>query len=374
MSPLSSVWIRRTILGIGLSLAVACVRAGTETPAAPSKPDEKASPAAAAKPEEKAPAAVATKAEEKAPATVAATEAKPAVVDLAELGIANSDCLDCHKAKFKPRKAGGPKEWVGVKPDGFTKSVHGKLNCIDCHVTIKETPHETDTKLPPAQCASCHEKEVNQYSTSIHGVSHKMGESEAASCASCHGTHEMVPVKHLESPVFKLNLPQTCGKCHDDKRLTAEYRIGNAHAAGSYLDSIHGKALQKMGLIVAPSCNDCHGVHDIKRTVDHNSKSNHANVATTCGTCHLGIEETYNKSVHGQLLLKGDKKGPVCTDCHTAHDIEKPATAHFKAESDLRCGKCHEDRLKHYNETYHGKAMALGQPNVASAVAACYDC
>jgi cytochrome b subunit of formate dehydrogenase len=42
--------------------------------------------------------------------------------------------------------------------------------------------------------------------------------------------------------------------------------------------------------------------------------------------------------------------------------------------SDARCGKCHEDRLEHYRDTYHGKAMALGKPNVASAVAACYDC
>ena len=87
-----------------------------------------------------------------------------------------------------------------------------------------------------------------------------------------------------------------------------------------------------------------------------------------------GIEETYDKSVHGQLLAKGDKRGPVCTDCHTAHEIETPKNGHFKMASDQRCGKCHEDRLEHYRDTYHGKAMALGKPNVASDVAACYDC
>ena len=140
------------------------------------------------------------------------------------------------------------------------------------------------------------------------------------------------------------------------------------------MDSIHGRALLKMGLIVAPSCNDCHGVHDIKRSVDRNSPINHANVAKTCGKCHVGVEEIYNKSVHGQLLAKGDERGPVCTDCHTAHEIETPANGHFKMASDQRCGKCHEDRLEHYRDTYHGKAMALGKPNVASDVAACYDC
>ncbi|MCX6952315.1 MAG: hypothetical protein NTV51_09145 [Verrucomicrobia bacterium] len=286
--------------------------------------------------------------------------------------LANKECMDCHEAEFKARKSGQPKEWVGVRPEPFAKSVHGKANCVDCHSGIKEAEH--GSKVPPAQCASCHEKEAGQYATSIHGMSHKMGASDAAACASCHGTHEMVPVKQGNSPVFKLNLAKTCGTCHDDAKLTKEYRMGKTEAAGHYLDSIHGKALVKMGLIVAPSCNDCHGVHDIKRSIDKDSRSNHANIAKSCGTCHVGIEDTYNASVHGQLLKKGDKKGPVCTDCHSAHDIEKPATAHFKGASDQSCGKCHEDRLEHYRETYHGKAMALGQPNVASDVAACYDC
>jgi cytochrome b subunit of formate dehydrogenase len=129
-----------------------------------------------------------------------------------------------------------------------------------------------------------------------------------------------------------------------------------------------------MGLIVAPSCNDCHGVHDIKRTVDRSSPINHANVAKTCGKCHVKVEQVYNQSVHGQLLAKGDPRGPVCTDCHNAHAIEPPVNGHFKMASDRRCGKCHEDRLEHYRDTYHGKAMALGKPNVASEVAACFDC
>ncbi len=284
----------------------------------------------------------------------------------------NSECLDCHEAEFKPRKKGQPAEWIGIQLAPYAASVHGKLNCVDCHQGISETPHTS--KLPPAQCASCHEKAAGQYAKSIHGISHQMGASDAASCASCHGTHAMVPVKQADSPVFKLNLPKTCSTCHDNAKLTQAYRMGKTDAASHYLDSIHGRALVKMGLVVAPSCNDCHGVHDIKRSIDKDSHSNHANIAKSCGKCHLGIEETYNASVHGQLLVKGDKLGPVCTDCHSAHDIEKPATAHFKELSDQSCGKCHQDRLEHYRETYHGKAMALGQPNKAADVAACYDC
>ena len=286
--------------------------------------------------------------------------------------VANSDCMDCHEAEPLPKSKGGPGKFTGVRLEFFQKSVHGKLNCVDCHAGITETPHPS--KLPPAQCASCHAGEVKQYGTSIHGMSHAMGVSEAATCTSCHGTHEIMPVKQLDSPVFKLNLPRTCGACHDNPGLTEEYRLKYPHVADQFLDSIHGRALLQMGLIIAPSCNDCHGVHDIKRSIDRASRTNHANIAKTCGTCHLGIEQIYNESVHGRLLAKGDRRGPVCSDCHTAHQIVTPTGVNFKALSDQRCGRCHEDRLAHYNETYHGKAMALGRPNVASAVAACYDC
>ncbi len=359
--------LARRIAALFLIVA-ALSQAADESTAPPASPAP--APAASSPAEPVAPApADAAKAEAD---DVAAAAAANAVAAPAGPAVPNSECMDCHEAELKAPKKGAEPVWVGVRPEVFAKSVHGKLNCIDCHADIKEVPHED--KLAPAQCASCHDQAVTQYATSIHGMSLKMGGDDAASCASCHGTHDIVPVKQIDSPVFKLNLPKTCGTCHDNPQLAQTYRMGTKELTGHYLDSIHGKALTQMGLIVAPSCNDCHGVHDIKRSVDKTSRTNHANIAQACGTCHLGIEEIYKESVHGQLLAKGDKKGPVCTDCHTAHDIEKPSNAHFKANSDASCGKCHEDRLHHYRETYHGKAMALGEPNAAPDVAACYDC
>ena len=105
-----------------------------------------------------------------------------------------------------------------------------------------------------------------------------------------------------QPPVHLRQVPRQHG-------LTGEYRMRFPDVATQYQDSIHGEALLKKGLIVAPSCNDCHGVHDIKRSVDRSSPINKANLADTCGKCHVGVEETYNKSVHGQLLPKGDSRG-----------------------------------------------------------------
>jgi len=285
---------------------------------------------------------------------------------------ANSDCLDCHLDPNTTRVVNGKTESLVFPANAFAHSVHANLACVDCHTSIKQLVH--DSPLPPPDCTRCHEQEAKAYATSIHGVSHLLGSSGAANCWDCHGSHGILSVTNPASPVFKLNLPFTCAKCHSNPGLTKEYEINHPEAANQYLDSIHGQALLKMGLIVAPSCDDCHGVHDIKRAVDRDSPINHANVAKTCGKCHLGVEKIYDQSIHGQLLAKGDSRGPVCTDCHTAHQIVNPEGNNFKAISDERCGKCHQDRLAHYRDTYHGKAMALGRPNIAPRVAACYDC
>ena len=205
--------------------------------------------------------------------------------------VSNSDCLECHEktGDRKPSDKDTGADIEVIRTAAFVRSVHGKLQCVDCHTTVKDVQHED--KLPPVNCAACHAGEAKAYATSIHGMSNAMGKSSAATCLSCHGNaHETVPVRHADSPVFKLNLPQTCAACHSNAKLTEEYRIANAHAASNYLDSIHGKALLKMGLIVAPSCNNCHGVHDIKRSVDRSSRTNHANIAATCGECHVGIQ------------------------------------------------------------------------------------
>jgi len=295
---------------------------------------------------------------------------KPPAVPPAQF--TNSNCLDCHLDPNTTRVVNGKTESLVFPTAAFQKSVHARLACVDCHTGVKQLVH--DSPLPLPDCTGCHTDEAKAYGASIHGVSHMLGASGAATCWDCHGSHDILPVNDPTSPVFKLNLPATCAKCHSNAGLTKEYAISRPEAAGQYMESIHGRALLQMGLIVAPSCNDCHGVHDIKRAVDRDSPINHANVAKTCGKCHVGVEKTYNQSIHGQLLAQGDPRGPVCTTCHSAHEIVNPDDTNFKALSDARCGQCHADRLEHYQDTYHGKAVALGRPNVAPQVAACYNC
>ena len=71
----------------------------------------------------------------------------------------NQACLDCHEAappdkKEKDAESNPAIEILRTGP--FSKSVHGKLLCVDCHVSVTGIPH--DDKLPKAQCASCHKE------------------------------------------------------------------------------------------------------------------------------------------------------------------------------------------------------------------------
>jgi len=295
--------------------------------------------------------------------------------------IPNADCLICHRDQTLTKtNAQGAVKLLYLDAAKLGASVHQSNACVNCHTDLTDQHPDDNVPAQPANCVGCHdsggahEKAAKEYATSIHGVSHTLGATAAAGCSDCHGSHDMQPIRNADSPVFKMNLPSTCARCHTNAAMSAEYQIKYPQAAAQYLDSIHGRALLKLGLIVAPSCNDCHGIHDIKRSVDRSSPIHPSNIAKTCGKCHVGVEKIYNESVHGQLLARGATNAPVCTTCHSAHSIENPAGIHFKATSDQKCGQCHQDRYEYYHETYHGKAMALGRPNDAPEVAACFDC
>jgi len=74
-----------------------------------------------------------------------------------------------------------------------------------------------------------------------------MGPSGAAGCADCHGSHAILSVTNVNSAVYKMNLPATCASCHSNPGLTKEYQMKYPEAAAQYMDSIHGRALLKMG-------------------------------------------------------------------------------------------------------------------------------
>ena len=281
-------------------------------------------------------------------------------------------CFTCHGEKdLSTVNEKGENVSLYVNDSLFVSSAHGTFNCIDCHASLAGTDDSGhDTPVKAVDCSSCHGGVAEIYRTSIHGQLLAMGDRDVPQCSSCHGKHDIFPAKDRRSKVNKFNLMYTCAGCHENPELKAKRKFPRPDAVPQFYESVHARGLINDGLIVAPSCNDCHGTHDIQVAESPVSPIYRKNVYHTCGKCHTRVEEVYRQSIHGRLVESGDKRGPVCIDCHESHKIISPETIAYKQYSDQRCGHCHQARLERYRETFHGKAMALGNTRVA----ACSDC
>jgi len=272
---------------------------------------------------------------------------------------AETDCLSCHGDAGLQDASGHS---VGVDGGKFHASIHGSLNCGDCHTAVKDYPHpDPATKV---KCETCHADQAAGLAGSVH--------SNAAEhpCTSCHGNaHEIFPKDDKRSAVYPLNVPRTCGACHGNDGMAKKHGLATVYP--SYIDSIHGFALSKEGLLVAANCQSCHGSHHILSRTNPLSPTYKTNIPKTCGNCHAGITADYEDGVHGKAVASGHLDAPVCSDCHTAHAIEQPTAAAFRMQSTPICGSCHKDKFSTYRDTFHSQLGALGG---YVETARCWDC
>lgn len=298
-------------------------------------------------------------------------------------GQANDECLVCHGEKELEAESG---KRVYVDGQALDRSVHGQagLSCIDCHADlarIQEFPHPSPLKA--VECRSCHDEAGREFQASIHALAgRELGEENAVGCSDCHGTHDIRATDDFDSPVFPLNLPATCERCHLTKAITTK---GPAFVR-QYRESVHFKALEKSGLTMSANCGHCHGAHETRRVTDPLSLVSRKNIIQTCGRCHVGIRRDYLEGVHGKDYVKGIKDVPVCTDCHSEHDIQSPQDLRSRVYATRiaeLCVSCHDNvalsrqygfltsRMKTYSETFHGTASKFGETRVANC-ASCH--
>jgi predicted CXXCH cytochrome family protein len=272
---------------------------------------------------------------------------------------AETDCLACHADKGLQDSAGHS---VSVDAQKFGSSIHGVLKCGDCHADIKDYPHPDH--IAQVECKTCHAEPSSQLAGSVHSS------SKDHPCTSCHGdAHSIFPKTDARSAVYPLNIPRTCGACHGTEGMAKKHGLPSVYPL--YMDSIHGFALSKEGLLVAANCQSCHGSHHILSHKDPQSPTYKANIPTTCGTCHAKINVDYQGGAHGKAIAAGNLKAPVCTDCHTAHAILQPTESAFRMQSTPICGSCHNDKLSTYRDTFHSQLGSLGG---YVETARCWDC
>ncbi len=285
----------------------------------------------------------------------------------------NATCLACHGQAGATSPSG---QSVYVDPSHFADSVHASLPCTACHGSIAGYPHPA--KMEAVNCGTCHGAEAGDIAASVHA---KINAAQAGPagrapspldmvpCLGCHGDpHAIVPVANAGSPVYPLNIPRTCGACHGNPALAKKYGFPDVYAM--YMDSIHGFALTKDGLLVAASCSSCHGTHKILSHTDPQSRTYRANIPNTCGGCHAGPLAQYLAGIHGRQKEAGNALAPVCTSCHTAHQVVQVARASWQKQTSATCGSCHQNRYATYLDTFHAQVSAIGYVEAAH----CWNC
>jgi len=123
----------------------------------------------------------------------------------------------------------------------YSEGIHGKLTehgqvdspiCTTCHGEHNILPHEdprspvSSSRLAEATCTPCHESallnekyelptgRLQSFEDSYHGLKSKAGDRTVANCASCHGSHRILPSADSTSTIYAGNLQHTCGGCH----------------------------------------------------------------------------------------------------------------------------------------------------------------
>lgn len=291
---------------------------------------------------------------------------------------AGLSCADCHSGATDLAHAEGNLELTRVDcatchsdaVDALQTSIHGrpvfteisgKAACQTCHGPAHQIMPQDDpaSRVGPTRiamtCAQCHAspeiakrtgmhliQPLAAYNASVHAQAIREGKP-AADCASCHGSHDILPAADAASQVNHQRVPSTCGECHGE--------IAKAFAA-----SVHGQAATR-GMREAPVCTDCHGEHRILAPSDPGSPVSATNLPKmTCGRCHgdLRVSEKYgmpadvvasfDDSYHGLAGKSGSQTVANCASCHGVHNIlpsSDPRSMVSKGRLSQTCGHCH---------------------------------
>jgi predicted CXXCH cytochrome family protein len=279
------------------------------------------------------------------------------------------DCLLCHTTGI----AGAPQ--YPADHQGRTSDT-----CQGCHklsseaagVTATPNPDQgaTPQAQPPAQgggppniphdlqgrddCLACHQAGL--------GGAPKVPADHAGRpstiCRSCHqpaqpsgGEIPLVVPTPIAHP--KASSPQdSCVSCHSN--LGGD----SAKVVSDWQNSIHSQR--------GVGCADCHGGDPTKATKEaamssaagYVGKPNMVDIPALCGSCHARVEAMrqydlptdqfaqYQQSVHGKKLALGDPNVATCFTCHDGHgtkEVNDPSAKVYPLNVPALCASCHSD-------------------------------
>jgi hypothetical protein len=290
------------------------------------------------------------------------------------LSISDEVCLECHgQPGLTLKLENGEVLDLYVSPDDYYHSIHGDQGyaCVQCHRTVGDYPHppfvasnKRDATIQLNNtCKHCHLSQHVLTQDSVHATALVEGNTEAAVCSDCHTAHEVRqindPVTNEPHPETRVWVPETCAQCHND-------------IYQKYLTTVHGSALVDEKNSDAPSCIDCHGVHNIE---DPTTNAFRLQSPQICADCHTDPEimdkygistdvlDTFVADFHGTTVNLFEKQTPdaetnkpVCYDCHGIHDIKRADDPekglHVRENLLVRCQVCHPDATINFPDAW----------------------
>ena len=219
-------------------------------------------------------------------------------------------CVDCHTdvkslAHDQPPKKITCAQCHADAQQAYAHSLHAQAGmpgngspaatCEDCHGGAHAMLAGDDPKSPvnhaniPATCGRCHGQkflmESNgqsaqpffSYQASVHGPRRRERIAEGRSVHRLPRQRTTIlPANQAQSPIYKFNVPATCGKCHVGCCQHLQRRAFTARRS-------------RAATALAPVCTDCHGIHTIKSPGNPNSPVAEQNLSRdTCAPLPRG--------------------------------------------------------------------------------------
>lgn len=375
----------------------------------------------------------------------AAAAATAAPDDAKKPAFKTAACLECHSDNTLTTTRAGKKVSLFVDEKTYRASIHQSLECVDCHDSFESEDPPHRSKIKAVDCTSCHDDAGKKHAFHPRLAAKEVSAGKDTSCVDCHGSHAVAGVKSPAFPFADGAQLESCGRCHaasrdrfvasaHGKALAAHEQnapdcltchrepivpaapakptlaqklaqtkqceschVGKANVAGqalrgtkfvsSFEQSVHGAALTA-GNADAANCVDCHGAHEMNRSMAANARLGKLRVADTCAQCHGKTAQEYNGSVHATALHKGNVDSATCTDCHGEHDIrarkDPTSPVHANNVAQQVCANCHaslkltkkygiaSNTFQTFEDSYHGLAVRGGSVEVVNC-ASCHS-
>lgn len=181
-------------------------------------------------------------------------------------------CPECHGDPDIESKGKG----LYVPESRVDASLHGDLECIECHLQTQGVLHadpEAELEAARTSCQDCHEDAWADWS----GGSHADAEG-APICSDCHTPHDVTDPEARDFVIEAAN--ELCADCHTEK------------GQDFFRNNYHGKEAN-LGREDIAVCADCHGPHRVLPMSDPDSTISDANRTATCAACHPGAGENF---------------------------------------------------------------------------------